>query len=769
MNPDTSQSNVTEKWCIDSLRFLQRNSHTISNCGLQAWMSALVFTPKRSIVYQTFHHVSIRPLPEVLTHHADNFDSHRILDDAGHANYVAAVSPDGKRLLSHGSSGTFRLWNMKSLKIISKMTHGQLSGRMEADFSSDGSLIASGGGDDAEIYLWDGFSGMLRERLLPQLHSDMLIDIAFALSDRVIISIAKDSRIICWSVAPTERWIPRGKVMRGEKHSSRMTKLAVSPDGKLVATFSVDHSVRLWSTERIESVGIPMVGADEALSGAFSIDGAKIVAGYANGEVIVWNVSTQAAIHRLPLDENRVYNVTVSPDGRTAASGHTRLSLWDINTGTLLCPPLVEGTGGVGHLAFNRQGSRLVSGSMDHKVRVWDIRLKGAEVHVSGYALNGHTRYINGIFLSPDGRWVTSASEDGTVRVWDTDLRDASDVNEPLDFTHDEVRHLAFSGDGSRLVSAGRDGTLQVWDATSGRKSGDLLQSGQGGTNILVYSWSNNLWASGHTTGDVCLWQTENDDANPTQHILSCQQGSLKYMAFLPDNNCVATGGNDSVVQLWDIATRSCKARLDCSSSLRQIAVSPDGLQLASYSVDGNIRLWDLSSCHMIAGPTEISGQDFYKNMEMDHMVFSPDGRTIATSYGYLLRLLDVDSNLRSFTSLLKRTRTLDDLTNPVPAFSADGEYVFYEHHVLHLSTLRRDGHLTNWPRQEKETRAFNPISPLFVSPRWTNICSLRWSRPLLVAPADMKIDQWVAHDNVLAFGTTDGRVFIMRFPKEYI
>jgi WD40 repeat protein len=645
----------------------------------------------------------------------------------------------------------------------------QSSGRMEADFSSDGSLIASGGGDDAEIYLWDGFTGVRKERLLPQLHSDMLIDIAFALSDRVIISISNDNRIICWSVAPTERWIPRGKVMQGEKHSARMTKLAVSPDGKSVATFSVDRSIRLWSAERIESAGVPMIGNSGALSGAFSVDGAKIVAGYENGEVIVWDVATQTPIHRLPSDEKRVHNVTLSPDGKIIASGNARLCLWDIDTGTLLCPPLAGYTSSVGRLAFNRQGNRLVSGSIDHIVRVWDIRRNGAEVNVSGYALNGHTRYINDIFVSPDGRWVTSASDDGTIRVWDTDLRDASDINEPLDFTHDEVRHLAFSRDGRRLASAGTEGTLQLWDATTGRKIGNQLQSGRGHINKLLFSWHNKLWASGHVSGDVCLWQSEDDNVHPTMHILPCQQGSLKYIVFLPNDSYLATGGNDHVVQIWDIATRSCKARLDCSSSLRQIAVSKDGLQLASYSVDGNVRLWDLTSYNLIAGPTAVHSQDFLNDMEMDHMVFSPDGKTIATSYGYLLRLLDVENNLRSFTSLLKRTRTLDDLTNPVPAFSADGKYVFYEHHVLTLASLNRQDHIKNWPPEDREGRAFNPTSPLFISPRWTNICSIRWSKPLLVAPADMKIVQWVAHDNMLAFGTTDGRVFILRFPKEYI
>lgn len=732
-------------------------------------MSALAFTPKRSIVYQTFHHASIRPLPEVITHQPDNFDNHRILDDQGNDVSIAAVSSDGRRILTHPGLGTLQLWNLKNFKSINVLRH-QVDTRMEAQFSSDGSLIVTGGGEEAEIYFWNGLSGTGGECLLPRRHNKRLIGLVFALSDRVVISIAQDGETVCWSVTHTEGRKPRGRVMQGDKHTGRMTKIVASPSGKLVATFSIDHSIRLWSTERAERVGNPMVGDDEALSGSFSIDGMRIVAGYANGEVIIWNVEFQTVIHRLERDEKRVSNVTVSPDGRMFASGVSRLCLWDIDTGKLVCP-LTGHTHSVKRLAFDRKGNRLVSGSWDCSIRVWDIRRHGLETSVENFALKGHTQYINGIALSPDGRVVTSSSKDGTVRVWDTNLRDAYDNNEPFEFTHKKVSHLAFSDDGTRLVSAGEDGSFQVWDATAGEKLGNLLQSEDGSAGKPLFSTKNQLWASGHSTGNVCLWYHNDANENHDPYVLICQLGAIECMAFTPDASYIAIGGQDHNVQLWDVVNRVCKSRFDCSSNLIQLAISRDGKHMASYSTDRNIRFWDLHAHTMVHGPTLIGARYRSSITSMTHMVFSSDGKTLATSDASFMQLFDVESDITCFVSLIKSNISMSALIYPTPSFSMDGKYVFFGNHILNLSTMPRDRHTERfpWPSEKLDILEFSPISPLYASAESGFIYSLRWSAPLLSVPGGVQIEEWAAHANTLAFGTSDGRVFILRFPKDYI
>ena len=142
-----------------------RNSIILEQCGLQSWMSALTFTSKQSLVYQTFHQKPLRPLPVLLTSHADSFDENRVLEKARKDMIYASFSPDGKRLLCLPLSADPCLWNVKSLKPINKLT-GHSQAVIVVTFSSDGSLIATGGADMI-VCLSNGYSGTLIKKLPP--------------------------------------------------------------------------------------------------------------------------------------------------------------------------------------------------------------------------------------------------------------------------------------------------------------------------------------------------------------------------------------------------------------------------------------------------------------------------------------------------------------------------------------------------------------------------------------------------------------------------
>ena len=66
-------------------------------------------------------------------------------------------------------------------------------------------------------------------------------------------------------------------------------------------------------------------------------------------------------------------------------------------------------------VAFSPDGKRIVSGSDDKTVRVWDA----ATGQPIGAPLTGHTGAVNSVAFSPDGKRIVSGSDDKTVRVWD--------------------------------------------------------------------------------------------------------------------------------------------------------------------------------------------------------------------------------------------------------------------------------------------------------------------------------------------------------------
>jgi len=122
-------------------------------------------------------------------------------------------------------------------------------------------------------------------------------------------------------------------------------------------------------------------------------------------------------------------------------------------------------------VAFSPDGKRVVSGSSDKTIRIWDAQTRSPVLD----PLEGHTDYVQSVAFSPDGKRVVSGSYDKTIRIWDAQT--GSPVLDPLEGHTRSVRSVAFSPDGKRVVSGSSDKTIQIWDAQTGSPVLDPLES----------------------------------------------------------------------------------------------------------------------------------------------------------------------------------------------------------------------------------------------------------------------------------------------------
>ena len=130
------------------------------------------------------------------------------------------------------------------------------------------------------------------------------------------------------------------------------------------------------------------------------------------------------------------------------------------NKGSTLLMMLNGHTSYVSSVAFSSDGTRIVSGSWDKSVRIWDAST-GALLTM----LNGHTSYVSSVAFSSDGTRIVSGSWDKSVCIWDAST---GALLMMLNVHTDDVSSVAFSSDGTRIVSGSWDKSVRIWDASTG-------------------------------------------------------------------------------------------------------------------------------------------------------------------------------------------------------------------------------------------------------------------------------------------------------------
>ncbi|MGK7902362.1 MAG: caspase family protein [Hormoscilla sp.] len=112
-------------------------------------------------------------------------------------------------------------------------------------------------------------------------------------------------------------------------------------------------------------------------------------------------------------------------------------------------------------VAFSPDGKRIVSGSSDETIRLWDL-----DGNPIGEPFRGHENSVLSVAFSPDGKRIVSGSNDLTIRLWDLD---GKPIGEPFRGHENSVESVAFSPDGKRIVSGSYDKTIRLWPGDNWR------------------------------------------------------------------------------------------------------------------------------------------------------------------------------------------------------------------------------------------------------------------------------------------------------------
>jgi WD40 repeat protein/DNA-binding SARP family transcriptional activator len=589
-----------------------------------------------------------------------------------------AFSRDGSMLATTGDDGAARVWDPITGEELGSFQGPTNAGVWGPTFSPDGSLLAASWPDGVRIIDLATRQTIREIGAVPvPLHTSFSPD-----GEKIAISTeAARNAVVVDARSGEELFTLQG-------HRLSLKDVAWSPDGRWIATSSVDGSAHLWEGETGTSRFALLGHASTVQDLEWSPDSTRLITGSDDGTAKVWLITEGGPRELLSLSaqdtRSGIRGVAFSPNGDRVMTGDeaiTATKIWDVSiTGdaewaNLPTIPFFTGTA-----AFTPDGQRLIASSVGGSATVWDLATEtglptfgpdrpsadpdNPDVSASDpLADRPSGTDLLAIEVSSDGELIATASADGVAKVWDAatgeerfTVRSGPGVND-VDWSPDGdvLATASVEGDAGLVTIVDRSGEeVAVLREESGVRFGSVQFSPDG--RLLLTSRLTTGRAD-PTIPEVRLWDWAQEEVARTINA------PAERAVFDPTGARIATttnlpAGDAGIVQIWDSATGQELTSLEGhTGGVSDAAFSPDGSSIATAGSDGTVRLWDPESGAQVLVLRGHRGL-------VTTVTFSPDGSKLASVSGdgtVRVWALDLDDLIEIAKGQVTRTLTDDE------------------------------------------------------------------------------------------------------------
>jgi WD40 repeat protein len=526
--------------------------------------------------------------------------------------------------------------------------------------------------------------------------------LAFMPDGKGIVSAGRDG-VSLWETSSGK------ELRRYEGHRWEVLCLALSPDGKSLATGSSDGTLRLWDVGSGKERKCLLERAGSIAAVAFSPKGKRLAAATTANRIHIWDLPAEreagtfaggmdgqrlaftsdeqhllvsgpgktngVELRKLPNGESvrslgdNLHDFVLSPDGKrcAVATYSGRLVIHDLETGK----PAVTMIGKLPELdriclAYSPDGRTLAAASMHGTVRLWDPASGKLQLQ-----FQAHAHWIYALAYSPNGKLLATAGVDQRIKLWD------SATGKPLetsDAPDGPLWNAAFSPDGKKAATVGMDGVLRLWDTATGKASASILVP-PGESSSVAWAPAGTVVALGNDYGQMYLLDTT---TRKSLHALQVHKRRVTCLAFMPDSQGIVSGSEDQTLVLTDVKTGKPIRNFKTGqrTPITSLALSADGRLLFSAGTEARVRFWETAT-------GKLAGEGKGHPGGVLSVCFAPEAR-MALSVGHdgLVRLWE--------TATGKERRGLTGCRGWVwsAAWSRDGQFI---------ATGHADGHVTVW------------------------------------------------------------------------